>query len=333
MSMGTTIESLGATTVLEAIDTDALTLEVAAKRFIADGVCQLTLRDPRGHRVPDWTPGSHIDLVLPDDRIRQYSLCGDRWDAHTYQIAILRQDTGRGGSVYIHDELRVGNRLRTGGPRNNFAMVPAQRYLFVAGGIGITPLLPMIHQAQVLGVEWSLLYGGRSTRSMAFLSQLSIYGDRVTVWPHDEHGSLDLAAALVAQPAGTKVYCCGPASLLAAVEKLGKDWPTGSIRVERFVPKTLHAPIRDEPFEVHLQRSDVTVTVSPGTSILDAITSSGIVVLSSCRQGTCGTCETRLVSGTPDHRDSLLNDDERARGDSLLVCVSRACSDRLVLDL
>ena len=333
MAMGSTVESLGATTVSEAIDTDALTLEVAAKRIIADGVCQLTLRDPRGHRVPDWTPGSHIDLVLPGDRIRQYSLCGDRWDAHTYQIAALREATGRGGSVYIHDELRVGDRLRTGGPRNNFAMVPAQRYLFVAGGIGITPLLPMIHQAQVLGVEWSLLYGGRSTRSMAFLSQLSIYGDRVTVWPHDEHGPLDLAAALVAQTAGTKVYCCGPASLLAAVEKLGKDWPTGSIRVERFVPKTLHAPVRNEPFEVHLQRSDVTVTVSPGTSVLDAITSSGIVVLSSCRQGTCGTCETRLVSGTPDHRDSLLSDDERARGDCLLVCVSRASSDRLVLDL
>jgi ferredoxin-NADP reductase len=127
----------------------------------------VTLRD-RGHRVR-IDAGLHIDLVLPGDRIRQYSLCGDRWDAHTYQIAILRQATGRGGSVYIHDELRVGDRLRTGGPRNNFAMVPAQRYLFVAGGIGITPLLPMIHQAKVLGVEWSLLYGGRSTRSMAFL--------------------------------------------------------------------------------------------------------------------------------------------------------------------
>jgi ferredoxin-NADP reductase len=324
---------IGRDTEFDACAADALTLEVSAKAIIADGVCQLTLREPGGHRLPDWTPGSHIDVILPGDRVRQYSLCGDRWDPLIYQIAVLREADGRGGSLYIHDELHVGDRLRTGGPRTNFALVPAERYLFIAGGIGITPLLPMIHQTQVLGVEWSLLYGGRSARSMAFLPQLSYYGDRVTTWPQDEKGLLELPTAFAAQPAGTKVYCCGPAPLLAAVEEIGADWPKGSIRIERFIPKTAHAPVRDDPFEVHLQRSNVTVTVPPGTSVLDAVTTAGVTVLSSCRQGICGTCEIPVISGTPDHRDSLLNDDERAHGDCMLVCVSRACSNRLVLDL
>jgi ferredoxin-NADP reductase len=312
---------------------EALALDVVAKEMLADGVCRLTLEHPAEHRLPDWTPGSHIDVMLPGDRIRQYSLCGDRWDPFVYQIAVLREHKGQGGSRYVHDDLRVGDRLQTGGPRNNFAMAPAPSYLFIAGGIGITPLLPMIQQAQMLDVSWSLLYGGRTAASMAFLPQLSKFGDKVTIWPQDERGLLDLSGAFAAAPAGTKVYCCGPAPLLSAVEDLGVAWPTGSIRIERFVAKSVGAPMRSDLFDVHLQRSDITVTVTPELSVLDAIASAGVAVLSSCRQGTCGTCETPVISGTPDHRDSLLNDEERARGDCLLVCVSRSCTDRLVLDL
>lgn len=328
--MLTTIDSEA--TPASAADT-ALTLQVSEADTIAHGVRRLTLRHPAGRRLPDWTPGSHIDVMLPAQLVRQYSLCGDRWDPFTYQVAVLRELDGRGGSAYIHDTLRVGDRLQIAGPRNNFAMVPSTRYLFVAGGIGITPLLPMIRQAEIIDAEWALLYGGRTTTSMAFLPELARHGDRVTIWPHDERGLLPLARVFDAEPHTTKVYCCGPAPLLAAVEALGAEWPTGSVRTERFVPKQTHAPVRAQAFEVHLQRSGLSVTVMPGVSILDAIARAGVPALSSCRRGVCGTCETAVVSGVPDHRDSLLSDDERAKGDCFLPCVSRSCSDQLVIEL
>lgn len=332
-SVPTTLDG-GDAAAAENVEIDSsLTLQVHAADIVADGVRRLILGHPDGRRLPDWTPGSHVDVVLPGQRVRQYSLCGDRWDPFTYQIAVLRDEDGRGGSAYIHDTLQIGDRFPIGGPRNNFAMVPASRYLFIAGGIGITPLLPMIRQADVLGVEWSLLYGGRTRTSMAFLPELSHSGDRVTIWPQDERGLLPLTSAFDTQPQSAKVYCCGPAPLLAAVEKLGAEWPVGSVRIERFVPKELPAPVRAEAFEVHLQRSGLSVTVKPGVSILDAIAQAGVPVLSSCRRGVCGTCETAVISGVPDHRDSLLDDHERARGDCFFPCVSRSGSDRLVIDL
>jgi NAD(P)H-flavin reductase len=145
------------------------TVQVERKELVADGVVAVTLTRPDGGRLPDWAPGAHIDVVLPDGTVRQYSLCGDRWDPYRYRIGVLREPGGRGGSRYLHDELRPGDRLGFAGPRNNFAMVPAPGYLFVAGGIGITPLLPMVHQAELVGADWTLVYGGRSLSSMAFL--------------------------------------------------------------------------------------------------------------------------------------------------------------------
>ncbi|GLZ12690.1 ferredoxin [Actinomadura sp. NBRC 104425] len=311
----------------------AMRLRVAAKTPVADGVVALTLTAPDGRRLPDWTPGSHIDLVLPGGLTRQYSLCGDRWDAHAYRIGVLREPAGRGGSAYIHDVLEVGGTVAIGGPRNNFRLVPSDRYLFIAGGIGITPLLPMIRQADMLGADWRLLYGGRSRATMAFLEELAPYGDRVAVVPQDEHGLLDLPAWLPAEArADTKVYCCGPAPLLDAVERRCAAWPPGLLRTERFVPRDTGAA-RDEPFQVELRRSGVSLPVAPGQSVLQAVSAAGVNVLSSCRQGLCGTCETGVLDGVPDHRDSILDDDERAAGDCMFICVSRARSERLVLDL
>lgn len=158
-------------------------LTVTSKSAAADGVVAVTLAHPGRERLPDWTPGAHIDLVLPGGLTRQYSLCGDRWDPYSYRIGVLREPAGRGGSAYIHDELAVGTAVAIGGPRNNFALVPSPRYLFIAGGIGITPLLPMIEQAERLGADWRLLYGGRTRRSMAFTDELGRYGGKVTLVP------------------------------------------------------------------------------------------------------------------------------------------------------
>ncbi|WP_244523817.1 PDR/VanB family oxidoreductase [Blastococcus sp. DSM 46786] len=308
-------------------------LRVSAKTVVADGVLALELIAPDGGRLRDWTPGSHIDLVLPDGLTRQYSLCGDRWDCATYRVGVLREPGGRGGSAYVHDELAVGDLVGVGGPRNNFPLVPAEHYLFVAGGIGITPLLPMIAQADALGADWRLLYGGRRRGSMAFLDELARYGDRVLVRPEDEFGLLDLAGFLGEPRPDVRLYCCGPAPLLAAVEGGCAGWPPHALRTERFVAEVRGAPARSTSFEVELARTGVTVTVPPGTSVLDAVGAVGVEVLSSCRQGICGTCESAVLAGRPDHRDSLLDDEERAAGDSMYICVSRASSDRLVLDL
>jgi ferredoxin-NADP reductase len=308
-------------------------LRIVAKDVLADGVVGVTLAHAAGERLPDWTPGAHLDLLLPGGLTRQFSLCGDRWDARTYRVAVLREPGGRGGSAYVHDVLRVGDVVELGGPRNNFPLVPAERYLFVAGGVGITPLLPMIHQAELLGADWRLLYGGRRRTSMAFLDELSGYGDRVVVRPQDEFGLLDLPGWLGTRADGTPVYCCGPAPLLTAVEQLAAAWPPYSLHTERFTPKDFGAPLRGEPFEVELRRTGRTVTVDAGTTVLRAVREAGVGVLSSCTEGTCGTCETTVLAGVPDHRDSILADHERSAGDRMFICVSRSCTDRIVLDL
>jgi ferredoxin-NADP reductase len=316
-----------------AVQANVVSLRVAAKTPEADGVVSLSMARPDGRRLPDWTPGAHIDVVLPNGTARQYSLCGDRFDAHTYRVGVLREPGGRGGSAFVHDVLAPGDVVGVGGPRNNFPLVPSASYLFVAGGIGITPLLPMIHQAHLLDADWRLLYGGRTRDSMAFRDEMTAYGDRVQVVPQDEHGLLDLAGFLGAPRPGVKVYCCGPAPLLAAIERACATWPAHTLHLERFVAKEQGAPARSGPFSVELARAGVVVEVPPGASVLDAVRAAGIDVLSSCRQGTCGTCETTVLAGRPDHRDSILADHERDADDCMFPCVSRSRGDRLVLDL
>lgn len=308
---------------------------VVGKDVAADGVVTLVLARPDGGRLPDWAPGAHIDVTLANGAMRQYSLCGDRWDAHSYRVGVLRETDGRGGSAYVHDELVVGDVVTFGGPRNNFVLVPSPRYLFVAGGIGITPLVPMVHQADLIGADWALLYGGRSRSSMAFLDDLARHGDRVRVHPQDERGLLPLEAWLGRAREDTVVYCCGPGPLLDAVQHSvdRAGWASHRLRTERFTAAEVGAPMRDEPFEVELARTGTTVTVPPQVSVLTAARAAGATTLSSCEQGTCGTCETTVLAGVPDHRDSLLADHERSAGDCMFPCVSRSCTDRLVLDL
>ncbi len=306
-------------------------VRVVGRARAADGVLTLTLQQLDGSALPAWEPGAHVDLHLPGGLTRQYSLCGDPADP-TYRLGVLREPAGRGGSAWVHDACADDAELTVQGPRNHFALVPAARYVFVAGGIGITPILPMLAAAQRAGADWRLLYGGRSRASMAFLDELAAYGDRVTLWPQDESGLLPLRDWLREPRGDTKVYCCGPGPLLDAVEDECVMWPVDTLHLERFTPREVGSPVRAEAFEVELRRSGRTLTVEPGTSVLDALDEAGVPVLSSCRQGTCGTCETRVLAGVPDHRDSILDASQREAGDTMYVCVSRSCSPRLVLD-
>ncbi|MEV5957487.1 PDR/VanB family oxidoreductase [Streptomyces sp. NPDC051987] len=305
-------------------------LVVSERESAAEGVVALTLRHPAGEELPGWEPGAHVDVVLGPDLERQFSLCGDPGDRTGWRIAVLREPDGRGGSAFVHEQVRVGDKVRVRGPRNHFRLEPAPRYRFVAGGIGITPILPMLAAAEAAGAEWTLLYGGRTRRSMAFTGELARYGeDRVGIAPQDETGLLDLAAVLDDVPAGTLVYCCGPGPLLDAVEA---RCPAGALRVERFQPKEQQVA-EEREFDVVLARSGRTLTVAPGVSVLDTVRAAGVEVLYSCTEGTCGTCETDVLEGDPDHRDSVLTAEERAAGETMLICVSRCRGGRLVLDL
>lgn len=311
-------------------------LRVARKDVLAEGVVRLRLEEPNNARVPDWTPGSHIELVLPtkDHGVlsRHYSLCGDRWDPHAYEVAVLREPNSRGGSHYVHDELAIGDMITIGTPRNNFHLTQAKRIEFIAGGIGITPVMTMIAAAEQLGVDWRLHYGGRTRDSMAFLDELAQYGDKVVIWPQDEQGHLNLS--FLKEPVeGGRVYCCGPEPLLNAVAGAAEAWPKWAVRFERFVPATQPPPVRTEPFELELTRSNKTVTVGTEETVLSALSNAGVPVLASCMEGICGTCEVAVLRGTPEHRDSLLNDSEREKNDRMFVCVSRSITDKLVLDL
>jgi ferredoxin-NADP reductase len=298
----------------------------------ADGVCSLIVADPDGGPLPEWEPGAHIDVLTPVAE-RQYSLCGEVGDRARWRIGVLREPGGRGGSEWLHIAVRPGDRLRVRGPRNHFALVEARRYVFVAGGIGITPILPMVRAVAARGADWGLVYGGRSARSMAYVGELRRYGERVRLWPQDRDGLIDLGAALGLPEPGTVVYCCGPEPLLAAVEAYCADWPAGALHLERFHPREGALDGERTAFEIVLAYSELTLAVGADETIADVVEQAGIDVPTSCREGTCGTCETVVLDGEPDHRDSYLSDGERAEGDTMMICCSRARGPRLVLDL
>ena len=306
-------------------------LVVTARRDVAADVVELTLARPDGSRLPDWAPGAHIDVVLPTGLTRQYSLCGDRWDAASYRIAVQREPDGRGGSSWLHDDGVPGVTLGFGGPRNNFRLAPAEDHLFIAGGIGITPLLPMIRQADLLDLPWRLLYLGRRRDRLAYLDELTAHGDRVTVHCADELGRAELDAWRPSDPR-TRVYACGPERLLDAVAAWGAVPGGFAPRIERFSATTGETPPATT-FDVVAARSGVTATVAEDESIVTALRRAGVDVITSCAQGVCGTCETDVLEGRPDHRDSLLDDAERAASRCLFPCVSRSRDPRLVLDL
>jgi ferredoxin-NADP reductase len=211
--------------------------------------------------------------------------------------------------------------------------LPAPRYKFIAGGIGITPIFTMIRAVEAAGAEWSLLYGGRRLRSMAFKDELTAYRQRCRFWPEDEKGLLPLADELNEPTDDQLVYCCGPAPLLDAVERSCELWPDGTLHVERFQAKKLTEPVMASSFDVECAVSGTTVSVAPEQSILDALTEAGFDLDSSCLEGACGTCEVGVLAGTPDHRDSILEPEEKAANDVMMICVSRSMSPRLVLDI
>ncbi|MEU6824553.1 PDR/VanB family oxidoreductase [Streptomyces atriruber] len=300
----------------------------------AQGVLSVELVHPDGKPLPAWEPGAHLD-VLVGGQVRQYSLCGDPRDTASYRIGVLNEPSSRGGSRYVHTQLRPGQRVTVSEPRNHFALEDAPGYVFVAGGIGVTPVLAMAREAARRGTPWRLVYGGRTRDSMAFTDELAALGGALTLVPQDEQGHIDLADALGdggrGLPEGTLVYCCGPEPLLAAVEAA---CPAERLRVERFAAPVVERSGDDAAFEVECRRSGVTLSVGPDTSVLAAAEAAGLAVDSSCRDGICGSCETRVLDGTPDHRDFLLSEAEHAANASMMICVSRCASGRrLVLDL
>jgi ferredoxin-NADP reductase len=318
-------------TIVRELETD---LVVQAAEPVAEGVVAVVLADSTGAPLPPWTPGAHIDLILGDDLIRQYSLCSSPGEPDRWRVGVLKAPDSRGGSERVHTALAAGSRVRVRGPRNHFPLVSSPRYRFIAGGIGITPLLPMIAEADAASADWTLLYGGRERASMAFLDELAQYGDKVTIAPENETGMLDLASVLGVPQRDTLVYCCGPEGLLAAVEKFCQDWPPGALHLERFSAKPQDPAAEvDSSFELVLERSGLTLTVPPDKSVLQVIRDAGVSVLASCLEGVCGTCETEVVDGDVDHRDSVLNEEERAANEYMMVCVSRCRSARLTLNL
>ncbi|GAA3547372.1 PDR/VanB family oxidoreductase [Nocardioides daeguensis] len=309
-------------------------LKVVAAVEAATDVVALTLAAEDGAALPPWTPGAHIDLVLGEDLVRQYSLCGSPADTGQYRLGVLRAPDSRGGSKTVHAELHEGATVRVRGPRNHFPMVASPRYLFIAGGIGITPMLPMIAEAEASGAEWRLVYGGRTRSSMAFLDELAAYGDKVSLLPQDEAGFPDLDALLGEPVPDTLVYTCGPTGLLDAVEeRCSASWPVGSLHLERFSAKAPAADEQDSAFELVLQRSGLTLEVPADKSIFEVCREAGVSVVGSCLEGVCGTCETEVVEGDVEHRDSILNEEERESNEFMMICVSRCRGDRLTLDL
>ncbi|MFF5285752.1 PDR/VanB family oxidoreductase [Streptomyces sp. NPDC013171] len=308
----------------DAMSTVRLTVRSVTEE--ADGVRGLLLADPTGADLAPWEPGAHLEVTLPSGAVRHYSLCGDPADRSVYRLGVLREPAGRGGSEEIHTSVGEGTVLGVRGPVNRFPLVPAERYLFVAGGIGITPLLPMVRSLPP--GSWSLLYGGRSLASMAYRAELSALPG-VTLVPQDTEGLPDLDAVLAEQPAGTAVYCCGPEGLLRAVE----DRWTGPLRVERFGAAPVERASGEGGFEVELRRTGRTLRVEPGRTLLDTVREVVPGVAYSCEEGWCGTCETKVLAGTPEHHDTVLGEDEKASGTTMMICVGRSRGERLVLDL
>ncbi len=315
-------------------------LRVTALEEVSSDVLLLSLEPDDGSPLPSAEPGAHIDVTIPGDTAkpeRQYSLTGPQLGTEQWQIAVRRQEMGGGGSLWLHREVAAGDSLRVGVPRNHFRLVDAPGYIFIAGGIGITPILPMLDRARRSGRPWRLHYIGRSLDSMPFRDL--VRGAETILWDTNRTGRPELDTLVEGMPPESAVYCCGPESLLDAIEARSVSgsgpWSNLKLHVERFAPRLRASAgsANDTAFDVDLQRSGRTVHVARDCSLLDALQASDILVPSTCREGTCGSCETAVLAGEIDHRDSVLDPDERARNDAMMVCVSRARSPRLVLDL
>jgi phthalate 4,5-dioxygenase reductase subunit len=308
-------------------------LRVARAEPIARDIHLFELRDAAGGELAPFTAGSHITVAAPNGTLRKYSLCNDPAERDRYVIAVKRDAAGHGGSVSLVDETRAGDVLQVSEPRNAFELAPkAPSFIFVAGGIGITPIMAMVRSLERAGFEkFKLYYCTRSPEDTAFRDELARYKPRVVI--HHDHGdaakSLDLWP-IFEKPSNAHIYCCGPRPMLEAVRDMTGHWPASAVHFESFLDAAAQAKPEDKPFTVVLARSGDRIDVAPGVSILDAMRASGHEAPSSCESGTCGTCRTKLLGGEADHRDFVLTEEERAR--QVMICVSRARTPELVID-
>ena len=304
---------------------------------LTDDTLLLRLVAANGQPLPGWAPGAHVDVECGGAALsRQYSLCGDPADSQAYEIAVLRDPDSRGGSAWIHEQLKVGERLRLRGPRNHFRFdETGGRAIFIAGGIGITPIAAMARRARQRGMDYQIHYSGRGRARMALLAELQAeHGERLVVHASDEGRRVDLPALLAAPRADTRIYACGPQRMLDALQSCTAHWPESALCVEHFQtePPTLD-PAREHAFEVELRDSGITLRVRADQTILSALQGANIDVQCDCTEGLCGSCETRVLGGAIDHRDVVLTRAERERQDRMMVCCSRAQGERLVLEL
>lgn len=309
-------------------------LRVTRNDRIADGIHLIELRDAGGRSLPEFSAGAHISIRVPNGLLRKYSLCNDPAEREHYTIAVKRETSGRGGSSNLIDTVKAGDELMVTAPVNDFALPQrAQDFLFIAGGIGITPIMAMIRQVQAEGKRFRLFYCTRSPETTAFLDELSKpeFKDKVTI--HHDHGdptcSLDLRPVLQERQNREHLYCCGPRPLMEAVRDMTGYWSSAAVHFEAFSEAETHKA-GDRPFKVRLARSGEVIEVAADKTILEALRAHGLEVPSSCETGTCGTCRTKLLAGQADHRDLVLHEHERA--DNIMICVSRAHSDEITID-
>lgn len=324
------------------MNTATLQVRIVRKAIEAADTAVLELAPLADQPLPRFDAGAHIDVQLPRGLVRQYSLCNDPRETHRYVIGVLRDPHSRGGSVAVHDELAEGQVIRIGAPRNHFALVPARRTLLLAGGIGITPLLCMAERLAQAGADFALHYCTRSATRTAFTARIRATRFAEHVHFHHDDGPaaqrLDLPAVLAAPNATTHVYVCGPGGFIDAVCRAARQqgWPEANIHFERFAAPAADTAAHtagNRAFDVHLARSQRTLSVPAGQTVVQALRAHGVPIDVSCEQGVCGTCLTRVLEGEPDHRDSYLTDEEKRGNDQFTPCCSRARSERLVLDL
>lgn len=313
---------------------DFFNLRVVKKKAVAQGIYLFELHHPDGARLPTFTAGAHLTVQVPSGVRRNYSLCSDPADTGIYQIAVKRDGVGRGGSVSMADDVQVGQMLSVSAPRNNFELADrASDFIFVAGGIGITPILSMMRHLKSSGRgRFKLYYCTRDAASTAFIDDIhSEFAGQIQI--HHDNGDMGQALDLwpvFEKPANAHVYCCGPKGLMDSVGDMSGHWPSGSVHFESFgIDAQAYAD--NKPFTVRLEKSGISVEVSAEQTILQALRAGGYRVPSSCESGTCGSCKTRLLAGEAEHRDMVLSGDEQAG--QIMVCVSRAKSSELVLDL
>jgi len=313
-------------------------LLVTGLRLEAEGVLGVELRDPADAPLPAFVPGAHVDVAFPNGCTRQYSIASAAGDASRYWLGIGLAPASRGGSRYAHERLRLGDRLQVGAPRALFQLeTAAAGHLFIAGGIGITPILSMIRWCIDHQRPWRLLYCVRSRRHAAYLETLAPHAERCRLHADDEQGGpADLAASLRELPVGWHVYCCGPGAMMDAV---AAGVPAPAVHFERFAAPAARGEAGDGAgqvdgaFEVALARQGGRFTVPAGQSILSVLEGHGLCLPSSCREGLCRSCEVPLLAGQAEHRDYVLSEAEREANRSILICVSRARGGELVLDL